>query len=144
MLGHGANGIKQASEDAVLSANYIRASLNDLYHVPFPGNCMHECLLNDRHQRDAGISTMDIAKTLIEYGFHPMTVYFPLVVNGAMLIEPTESEPKETLDEFITAMREIAEDTKKGDVEKLKQNPVSTPRRRVDEVKAVKDLKLTW
>ncbi len=144
MLGHGADGIRRASEDAVLSANYIRASLNDLYHEPFPGNCMHECLLNDRHQRDAGITTMDIAKTLIEHGFHPMTVFFPLVVKNAMLIEPTESEPKETLDDFIGAMRQIAEDVKLGDVEKLKKNPISTPRRRVDEVKAVRDLKVTW
>ena len=144
MLAHGEEGVRQASEDAVLAANYVRESLKDLYRAPFPGPCMHECLLNDRWQREQGASTMEIAKTLIDRGFHPMTVYFPLVVNGAMLIEPTESEPKETIDEFISAMREIAEDIKAGKGEELKQNPTQVFRRKVDEIKAVKELKLTW
>ncbi|PIR31579.1 MAG: glycine dehydrogenase (aminomethyl-transferring) [Alphaproteobacteria bacterium CG11_big_fil_rev_8_21_14_0_20_44_7] len=143
MLAHGGNGIKQASEDAVLSANYVKSKLQDLYNVPFPGHCMHECLLNDKFQREYNITTMDIAKTLIEHGFHPMTVFFPLVVQGAMLIEPTESETKETLDGFISVMREIAE-IAKNNPDSLRQNPISTPRRRLDEVKAAREPKLTW
>lgn len=144
MLAHGEEGVRQASEDAVLAANYVRESLKDLYNAPFPGPCMHECLLNDKFQRGQGATTMEIAKTLIDYGFHPMTVFFPLVTQGAMLIEPTESEPKETIDEFISAMREIAEDIKAGKAEDLKQNPQNVFRRKVDEVKAVKELKLVW
>src|SRR5690606_33877029 len=82
MMSHGADGLKQVAEDAVLNANYILSQLKDDYHVPFPGTCMHECLLTDKKQKDAGISTNEVAKTLIEYGIHPMTVYFPLVVQG--------------------------------------------------------------
>tara|TARA_B100001564_G_scaffold358853_1_gene378677 strand:+ start:11 stop:1228 length:1218 start_codon:yes stop_codon:yes gene_type:complete len=144
MYAHGADGLKQASEDAVLNANYIMAQLKDLYHAPFQGPCMHECLLTDKHQRQHGIETMDIAKTLIEHGMHPMTVYFPLVVKGAMLIEPTESESKETIDHFITIMRHIATEAADGNIEMFKQNPISTPRRRVDEVGAARKPKLVW
>lgn len=144
MLAHGGNGIAQASEDAVLNANYILASLSDLYHAPFTSPCMHECLLSDKYQRAYGIDTMDIAKTLIEHGIHPMTVFFPLVVKGAMLIEPTESETKETLDHFISLMRYIATEVKNGNVEIFKKNPISTPRKRVDEILAAKKLKLKW
>lgn len=144
MLAHGGDGIKQASEDAVLNANYILANLKDVYHTPFDGPCMHECLLTDKFQRPQGIDTMDIAKTLIEQGIHPMTVFFPLVVKGAMLIEPTESETLEALDHFIQVMRNIAAQTQSGDIEALKRNPVSTPRKRVNEILAVKQLKLKW
>ncbi len=144
MMAHGAEGIKQASEDAVLNANYVLSQLKDLYHVPFPGICMHECLLNDRHQRDKGVTTMDIAKALIEYGFHPMTVYFPTMINGAMLVEPTESESKEALDEFIATMRYIARQVQDGQAEQIKALPRSTPRRRLDEVKAARKPVLTW
>lgn len=144
MLSHGKDGIRQASEDAVLSANYIRASLQDKYHVPFPGNCMHEALFTDKNQKAKGISTMEIAKTLLDHGIHPMTVYFPLVVQGAMLVEPTESEPKETLDEFIKIMREIADEVEAGKGEALKANPQKAPRRKLDEVKAAREPKLTW
>lgn len=144
MLAHGKDGIRQASEDAVLAANYIKASLKDLYRSPFDAYCMHECLLNDRHQRAEGITTMDIAKTLIEHGIHPMTVFFPLVVQNAMLIEPTESEPKEVLDNFIKIMRDIAGDIKSGNAEYMKQNPITTPRRRLDEVQAARNPRLTW
>ncbi len=144
MLSHGADGMKQASEDAVLNANYVLAKLKDLFHVPFNGPCMHECLLTDKLQRENGADTMDIAKTLIEHGIHPMTIFFPLVVKGAMLIEPTESETKETLDNFITIMRYIAKEIKSGNSALLKQNPISTPRRRVDEVGAARNPKLNW
>ncbi len=144
MLCHGADGIRQASEDAVLNANYILSQLKDLYDAPFEGPCMHECLLSDKKQRLNGADTMDIAKTLIEYGIHPMTVFFPLVVKGAMLIEPTESETKETLDSFINVMTYIANEISNGNAATLKQNPISTPRRRIDEILAAKNPILTW
>jgi len=139
MMSHGADGLRQVAEDAVLNANYVLSQLKDLYHVPFPGTCMHECLLSDKIQKEKGITTNEIAKTLIEHGIHPMTVYFPLVVQGAMLIEPTETETKASLDHFIAVMREIAEKTAKGDVEEMKLNPVSAPRKKLDEVRAAKN-----
>lgn len=142
MLSHGIDGLRQVSEDAVLHANYIMSQLKDDFHAPFDGPCMHECLLADKLQKDAHVTTLDIAKTLIEYGFHPMTVYFPLVVAGAMLIEPTETETKESLDRFIAAMRAIARASDDG--ENLQANPVSTPRRRLDETTAAREPKLRW
>ena len=145
MLSHGLDGMRKASEDAVLSANYILASLRDKYHVPFPNHhCMHECLLTDKTQKANGVTTMEIAKTLIDKGIHPMTVFFPLVVQGAMLIEPTESETKETLDNFINIMRQIADDVAAGKGEDMKQNPRRVFRRKLDEVKAAKEVRLTW
>lgn len=144
MMSHGADGLKRVAEDAVLNANYILSQLKDDYHVPYAGPCMHECLLTDKIQKDAGVSTLDIAKTLIEYGMHPMTVYFPLVVQGAMLIEPTETESKTALDRFIAVMKTIAADVKAGNTDDIHANPRSTPRRRMDEVKAAKEPKLRW
>ena len=146
MMSHGADGLKQVSEDAVLNANYILSQLKDDYHVPFDGPCMHECLLTDKHQKQADITTLDIAKTLIEYGMHPMTVYFPLVVSGAMLIEPTETESKEALDRFIAVMKMIADRAEDGGEESqiLHSYPHSTPRQRLDEVKAAREPKLRW
>jgi glycine dehydrogenase subunit 2 len=144
ILSHGADGLKQVAEDAVLGANYILSQLKDTYHVPYDGACMHECLLTDKYQRDEGVTTLDIAKTLCEYGMHPMTTYFPLVVSGAMLIEPTETESKDSMDRFISVMKSIAADTKSGDTDKFHQFPVDTPRRRVDEVKAARNPKLRW
>jgi glycine dehydrogenase subunit 2 len=140
MMSHGANGLKQVAEDAVLNANYVLSQLRDHYHVPFPdAHCMHECLLSDKIQKAGGISTMEIAKTLIEYGIHPMTVYFPLVVQGAMLIEPTETETKASLDHFIEVMKMIAEKTSKGDTDAMHRYPLSTPRKRLDEVRAARN-----
>lgn len=144
MMSHGADGLKQVSEDAVLNANYILAHLKDDYHVPFEGPCMHECLLTDKKQKDAGVTTLDIAKTLIEHGMHPMTVYFPLVVNGAMLIEPTETESKDSLDRFITVMKTIASDVRNNNTNKFHAMPLSAPRARLDEVKAAREPKLRW
>lgn len=144
IMSHGADGLKQVSEDAVLSANYILSRLKDDYHVPYDGPCMHECLLTDKAQKDQGVTTLDIAKTLIEYGFHPMTVYFPLVVQGAMLIEPTETESKDSLDRFIAVMKWIAAEVRAGRGTALHENPVSTPRRRLNEVKAAREPKLRW
>lgn len=144
MMSHGADGLKQVAEDAVLNANYILSQLKSVYHVPFPGTCMHECLLTDKLQKDKGVTTNDIGKTLIEYGIHPMTVYFPLVVQGAMLIEPTETETKASLDHFIEVMRTIAEKTASGEGAAFHENPVSTPRKRLDEVKAAREPVLKW
>jgi glycine dehydrogenase subunit 2 len=144
ILSHGADGLQQVAEDAVLSANYILAKLKNHYHIPMPGNCMHECLLTDKIQKAKGISTLDIAKALIEYGIHPMTVFFPLVVQGAMLIEPTETETKQTIDKFIEIMIYIAKEVENGNAEIFHQYPLSTYKRRLDEVKAAKNPILTW
>ncbi len=144
MLSHGSDGLQKVAEDAVISANYVLAKLKDHYHVPFEGNCMHECLLTDKIQKAQGTTTLDIAKALVEYGMHPMTVFFPMVVAGAMLIEPTETESKETIDEFIDNMLFIAKESAEGRSEKFHQYPVSTPRRRLDEVKAAKNPIVTW
>ena len=108
ILSHGGDG-RQASEDAVLSANYMRASLDDVMSAPFGDRpCMHEALFDDRWLKDTGLTTLDFAKAMIDEGYHPMTVYFPLVVHGAMLIEPTESESKASLDLFIMTLRDLA------------------------------------
>lgn len=145
MLSHGGDGLQKVAENAVLNANYLLTHLKDVYHVPFPDSyCMHECLLTDKKQKAAGITTLDIAKSLVEHGYHPMTVYFPLVVPGAMLVEPTETENKQTLDDFIATMRHIAAEVEAGRTEALHANPVSTPRRRLDEVKAARQPVLRW
>jgi len=144
MMSHGADGLQKVAEDAVLNANYILHHLKDQFHVPFKGYCMHECLLTDKTFKEAHVSTLDIAKGLIEYGYHPMTVYFPLVVSGAMLIEPTETESKQSLDEFIATMRHLANLAKTEGEETFKQFPLSTPRRRLDEVKAARNPVLKW
>jgi glycine dehydrogenase subunit 2 len=146
MLSHGADGLKQVSEDAVLNANYILASLKDDFHAPFAhqGPCMHEAILTDKKQKEAGVTTLDFAKALCERGFHPMTVYFPIHIPGTMLIEPTETESKDAIDRFITVMKDLAVDVAKGDTEKFHDFPLSTPRRRLDEVKAAREPKLRW
>lgn len=146
MMSHGADGLRQVSEDAVLNANYIFSQLKNDFYAPYPDRpCMHECLLTDKIQKDgAGITTLDIAKTLIEYGMHPMTVYFPLVLQGTMLIEPTETESRDNLDRFIAVMKMIAKDAKAGDAEAFHRYPVSSPRRRLDEVTAARQPRLRY
>lgn len=145
MMSHGADGLKQVSEDAVLNANYIHAMLKDDYHAPFEGPVMHEALFTEKYQKEHGITTLDIAKGLVEYGMHPMTVYFPLVVNGAMLIEPTETESKAELDRFVTVMKRLAQEAREeGAVEKFHNYPQSAPHSRLDEVKAAREPKLRW
>ena len=138
ILSHGADGLKQVAEDAVLNANYILRSLDDLLDAPFgdSGPCMHEALFSDKGFA-GGLSTLDLAKALIDEGFHPMTMYFPLVVHGAMLIEPTETESKASLDQFIAAVRAIAMRAKAGDPS-LQAAPVHAPRRRLDETLAAR------
>jgi glycine dehydrogenase subunit 2 len=144
MMSHGADGLKQAAEDAVLSANYILASLKDVMNAPYDGLCMHEALFDDTFLKETGVTTLDLAKALIDEGFHPMTVYFPLVVHGAMLIEPTETEAKYTLDRFIHVMRKLVENAKAGQVERFKNAPVLAPRRRLDETRAARRPVLRW
>jgi glycine dehydrogenase subunit 2 len=145
MLSHGADGMRQASEDAVLNANYVRAALADLMSLPF-GNkpCMHEVLFVDAWLEGTGVTTLDFAKAMIDEGFHPMTVYFPLVVHGAMLIEPTESESKASLDLFIGAMRDLALAAKRGDTARFTGAPYHAPRRRLDETRAARQPVLRW
>jgi glycine dehydrogenase subunit 2 len=144
MLSHGADGLKQVAEDAVLNANYVLRSLEDVLDAPFAdsGPCMHEAIFSDRGFAE-GVSTLDLAKALIDEGFHPMTMYFPLVVHGAMLIEPTETESRASLDQFIAAVRSIAERARAGDAS-LKAAPVHAPRRRLDETLAARKPVLTF
>jgi len=140
MKSMGADGLKQVSEDAVLNANYLLSQLKSDYHAPYAGPCMHECLLTEKAQKEFDVTTLDIAKTLIENGYHPMTVYFPLVVHGAMLIEPTETESKAELDAFIGVMKDIAKQAAgENGHDKLHAMPLSTPRRRLDETKAARN-----
>lgn len=138
ILSHGADGLRQVAEDAVLNANYVLRSLDGLLDAPFgaSGPCMHEALFSDKGFA-GGLSTIDLAKGLIDEGFHPMTMYFPLVVHGAMLVEPTETESKASLDQFIGALRSVAERAKAGD-ESLKGAPHLAPRRRLDETQAAR------
>ncbi len=145
MLSHGADGLKQASEDAVLNANYVRAGLADLMSLPF-GNkpCMHEVLFDDTWLKDTGVSTLDFAKAMIDEGYHPMTMYFPLVVHGAMLIEPTESESRASLDLFIATLRDLAIAAKRGDTERFTGAPYHAPMRRLDETRAARSPVLKW
>ena len=144
ILSHGADGLRQVAEDAVLNANYVLRSLDDVLVAPFgtSGPCMHEALFSDDGLAE-GFSTIDIAKGLIDEGFHPMTIYFPLVVHGAMLIEPTETESKAGLDRFIGSMRHLAARAKAGDSE-LKSAPHFAPRRRLDETLAARKPVLSW
>lgn len=131
--------LKDATEAAVLNANYVKAELKDDFHLPFPQASLHEVIFNDAKQRDAGVTTMDIAKRLLDCGFHAPTVYFPLVVDGAIMIEPTDTEPKEELDAFISAMKDIAADAK-TDPAKIKGAPLNTIVSRPDETKAARDI----
>ena len=126
------------SETAVLNANYVLALLKDAYDLPYDRLCMHEFVLSARTlKREHGITALDVAKRLMDHRIHPPTIYFPLVVPEALMIEPTETDPKERLDEFVVAMRSIAEEAA-SDPETLRQAPLSRPVRRLDEVKAAK------
>jgi len=144
MMSHGADGLKQVAEDAVLNANYMLSSLKDVLDAPFAasGPCMHEALFSDEGFA-AGFTTLDLAKALIDEGYHPMTMYFPLVVHGALLVEPTETESKEALDQFIGALRSLVERAKRGD-ETMHAAPVHAPRRRLDEAAAARKPILVW
>jgi glycine dehydrogenase subunit 2 len=139
MLSHGRDGVRQASEDAVLSANYILASLKDVMSAPFgDGPCMHEALFDDSFLEGSGVTTLDFAKAMIDEGYHPMTMYFPLVVHGAMLIEPTESESKASLDRFIHVLHTLATEARAKQTERFAGAPHLAPRRRLDETAAAR------
>ena len=137
----GAEGLCAVSENAVINANYIRARLSEKYHLPYEGRNLHEVVFDDQLQQKSGVSTLDIAKRLLDYGYHPPTVYFPLVVKGALMIEPTETESKQTLDEFCDTLLEIAEEAIECP-EVLKHAPFTTPVARLDETKAARQPKL--
>ncbi len=141
---HGPDGLKAVSRDAVLNANYLMESLKEYYYLPFDRTCMHECVLSGRDQkREHGIATLDIAKALLDYGIHPPTIYFPLIVEEALMIEPTETESRETLDEFIAVMIQIAHDAAENP-DRLHEAPTLTPVRRLDESSAARSPTVCW
>lgn len=128
---------------AVLNANYIKESLKDCYELPIDGLCKHEFVFNGLKDKSQHVTTLDVAKRLLDYGFHAPTIYFPLLFHEALMIEPTESESKETIDSFISAMKQIAREARENP-ELVKTAPHTTPIKRVDDVKAVKEPKLTF
>ncbi|MCC0782260.1 aminomethyl-transferring glycine dehydrogenase subunit GcvPB [Clostridioides sp. ES-S-0108-01] len=143
ILTMGRDGLKEASEMAVLNANYIKESIKDDYILPIDTLCKHEFVLGGLPRGEANIKTIDIAKRLLDYGYHPPTMYFPLIINEALMIEPTESESIETLDSFIEAMKNVAKEAKE-EPELLKTAPHNTLVKRVDDARAVKKPILTW
>ena len=144
MMSYGGSGLRQVAEDAVLNANYVLAMLAEDLSAPFAGPCMHEALFDDRFLDGTGVTTLDFAKALIDEGYHPMTMYFPLVVPGALLIEPTETESRESLDAFIASVRGLARRAKAGEVAYFRGAPRHTPRRRLDETAAARKPVLRW
>jgi len=145
MMSHGSDGLRQVAQDAVLNANYVKARLSGVLSAPFPsGPCMHEALFDDAWLEGTGVTTLDFAKAMIDVGFHPMTMYFPLVVHGAMLIEPTETESRRELDRFCDAILELAAAAKAGEVERFKGAPFHAPLRRLDETLAARKPRLRW
>lgn len=143
MLMLGKQGLIEATEHAVLNANYCRARLKGHYDIPYDRICMHECVLSASRQTKHGVRALDIAKALIDLGYHPPTIYFPLIVKESLMIEPTETESKETLDCFIDAMIEIAR-TAETDPESIRRAPVTRPVKRLDETKAAREPNLRW
>lgn len=139
----GAEGLKEVSENAVLNANYLKEKLKAYYHLPYERSCMHEVVFSGKRQRARGVTTLDMAKRLLDYGFHPPTIYFPSIIDEALMIEPTETESKETLDEFINAMRAIAREAD-DNPEVLHTAPHHTPVRRLDEGQAARKPDLHW
>jgi glycine dehydrogenase subunit 2 len=143
---HGGNGLRQMSRHAVLNANYVQARLRDAFPPASPRTCMHECVLTAGPlEEETGVDAGDVGKALLDHGFHAPTVYFPLpkVVPEALMIEPTETEAKITLDEFIEAMLTIAREARE-DADRARSRPLMTPVRRVDEVTSARHPKLRW
>ncbi|HKA31974.1 MAG TPA: aminomethyl-transferring glycine dehydrogenase subunit GcvPB [Candidatus Binatia bacterium] len=143
MISLGSDGLEDASRMAVLNANYLRKRLESTYFLPSPEPSMHECVFTDKNQQKDGVTTLDIAKRLLDYGFHPPTIYFPLVVSGALMIEPTETETRETLDAFAEAMLAIAREAKQEPAV-VKSAPRTTPVGRLDEARAARRPVLRW
>ena len=141
---HGGSGLRQVSEDAVLAANYLRSRVGEAYELPYEGPCKHEFVATARALREAtGVRTLDVAKRLIDHGFHPPTIYFPLIVDECLLIEPTETEAVEDLDAFADALLAIEREAREQP-DLLRQAPVSTPVRRLDEATAARHPELRW
>ncbi len=143
ILSLGASGLREIAEAAVLNANYVRAKLSDRFHLPYACMNMHEVILSDKKQMVRGVTTLNIAKRLMDYGFHPPTIYFPLIVSGAMMIEPTESEPLDEIDRFIAAMRAIADEAETNP-DLVKNAPHSTTVQKLDEARAARTPILRW
>jgi len=143
IVAYGPKGLRRATEDAVLNANYVKARLKDLFDLPYDASSLHECVFSDRRQAARGVRTGDIAKRLIDYGFHPYTTAFPLIVPGALMIEPTESAGKAELDAFIDALRSIARETEE-DPELVVKAPHTTRVSRLDEATAARQPRLRW
>lgn len=143
IMSMGADGLKRVSETAVLNANYIMAKLKDFYMLPYDTFCMHEVVFSGQWQHEQGVSTLDIAKRLLDFGYHPPTIYFPLIVKEALMIEPTETESRETLDEFIAAMIQIAQEAK-NDPELVRGAPYTTIVSRLDEARAARTPTLNY
>ncbi|MGB7061893.1 MAG: aminomethyl-transferring glycine dehydrogenase subunit GcvPB [Candidatus Zixiibacteriota bacterium] len=140
---NGPEGLREVSENAIINANYLKENLKQYYHLPYDGVCQHEFVLSGVKQREQGVKTLDIAKRLLDFGMHAPTVYFPLIVQEALMIEPTETESKESLDEFIQAMIRIAKEADENP-EVVKSAPQNTPVARLDEVKAARELNVRW
>jgi glycine dehydrogenase subunit 2 len=139
----GVEGLRQVSENAVINANYVLARLRQAYHLPYDRRCMHEVVFSGSRQRAKGVHTWDIAKRLIDYGFHPPTVYFPLIVDEALMIEPTETESKEALDAFCDALLAIAREAEE-EPQVVKEAPHTAPIGRLDEATAARRPVLRW
>ena len=139
----GPKGLKRAGQHSILNANYLKTRLRRYFILPFNKTCMHECVFSDKKQQKYGVTTLDIAKRLLDYGYHAPTIYFPMIVHGAIMIEPTETESKRTLDEFIEVMIKIALECKHKP-EMVKNAPHKMPVTRVDEVTAARNPNLKW
>jgi len=144
MMSHGADGLRQVAEDAVINANYLRVRLESDLSLSFPDPCMHEVLFDDRFLEETGVTTLDFAKAVIDEGYHPMTMYFPLIVHGALLIEPTETESKASLDQFAEMIKTLAAEARSGDLARFRAAPRWTPRCRMDETAAARKPVLRW
>jgi glycine dehydrogenase subunit 2 len=139
----GAKGLREVSEGAVINANYLKEKLKAYYYLPYDRICMHEAVFSHKRQADKGVHATDIAKRLLDYGLHPPTIYFPLIVDGALMTEPTETESKATIDAYVEAMIDIAKDVDENP-EILHTAPHNTPIRRLDDVRAVRQPDLRW
>ncbi len=139
----GSQGLKLASEISVLNANYLRSRLEGTYHLPYTQPCMHECVFTDKHLAPTGVTTLNVAKRLMDYGLHPPTIYFPLVVSGALMMEPTESESKESIDQFAEALLAISREAEINP-EVVQSAPHLSKVRRLDETRAARQCRLKW
>jgi glycine dehydrogenase subunit 2 len=139
----GAEGLREVSENAIINANYLFSRIKDYYEVPYPGFCQHEFVLSGNRQKAKGVRTMDIAKRLLDFGVHAPTAYFPLIVPEALMIEPTETESRESVDYLAEAFIQIAKEAE-SDPEKVKKAPHTTPVGRLDEVKGARDLDIAF